>query len=405
MKIKQDSTYKLPSFKNFKIMKRALLFLIILTIFASCGSDSKSVDSVIDSGDLSAIKAKRAELNTQQRELKSKIDKLNDYINKHEINERPALVTAAVVNDTVFKHFVEVQGNVETDQNVVLNAEYSGVLTNVFVKEGQRVTKGQRLAKIDDGGLSSQVAQQEAQLALAKTTFERQQRLWEQKIGSEIQFLQAKTNYEAAKNLTNQLRSQLSKTVVTAPFSGEIDEIIADPGQVVIPGQTPIIRLVNLSDMYVKASIPETYLKNIKKGTQVKVNLASINEEFDGTIRQVSNFINPNNRSFDVQVEIPNKNGLVKPNLIATVKVNDYSAENAITVPENILQENAAGETIAFLYQPVNDSVGVAKRVLLETGLSYGNHTEVTAGLKKGDTIIKEGAKTLRDGQKVTIKN
>jgi RND family efflux transporter MFP subunit len=386
-------------------MKKALLFLIILATFASCGSDNKSADSVIDSGDLSAVKAKRTELNKQQRELKNEIDKLNEYIDTQEKKERPALITAEVIKDTVFKHYVEVQGNVVTDQNVVLNAEYSGVLTNVYVKEGQSVTKGQRLAKIDDGGLSSQVAQQEAQMALAKTTFERQQRLWEQKIGSEIQFLQAKTNYEASKNLTKQLRSQLGRTIITAPFSGVVDEIISDPGQVVIPGQSPIIRLVNLNNMYVKASIPETYLRNIKKGTQVKVRLASINEEFEGTVRQVSNYINPNNRSFDIQVEIPNKDGLVKPNLIATVKVNDYSAENAITVPENILQENAAGETIAYLYKPVNDSVGVAKRILLETGLSYENHTEIKSGIKKGDTIIKEGAKTLRDGQKVTIKN
>ncbi len=386
-------------------MKKSILFLITLITLASCGGDNKSVDSVIGSKDMAAVKDKRAELNKQQRELKADIDKLNAYIDENEKKERPALVTAEVIKDSIFKHYVEVQGNVETDQNVVLNAEYSGVLTNVYVKEGQRVSKGQRLAKIDDGGMSSQVAQQEAQLALAKTTFERQEKLWSQKIGSEIQFLQAKTNYEAAKNATQQMRSQLGKTIVTAPFSGVVDEIISDPGQVVIPGQTPIIRLVNLSDMYVKASIPETYLRNIKKGTQVKVNLASINEEFTGTVRQVSNYINPNNRSFDIQIEIPNKDGLVKPNLIATVKVNDYSSEGAITVPENVLQENAEGETIAYLYQPINDSVGVAKRVILVTGLSYENHTEVKSGLKKGDTIIKEGAKTLRDGQKVTIKN
>ena len=385
-------------------MKKSILFLITLISLTSCGGDNKSVDAVIDSKDMAAIKAKRAELNKQQRDLKADIDKLNQYIDSHEKKERPALITAEVIKDTLFKHYVEVQGNVETDQNVVLNAEYSGVLTNVYVKEGQRVSKGQRLAKIDDGGMSSQVAQQEAQLALAKTTFERQERLWQQKIGSEIQYLQAKTNYEAAKNATQQMRSQLAKTLITAPFSGVVDEIISDPGQVVVPGQTPIIRLVNLSNMYVKASIPETYLKNIKKGTQVMVKLASINEEFTGTVRQVSNYINPNNRSFEIQVEIPNKDGLVKPNLIATVKVNDYSAENAITVPENILQENAAGETIAYIYHPFNDSIGIAKRVLLETGLSYQNHTEVKSGLKKGDTIIKEGAKTLRDGQKVTIK-
>lgn len=385
-------------------MKKIFLLIIFIATLVSCGGDQKSVDSLIESGDLSAIKTKRTELNQQQRDLKAEIDKLNEYIDSHEKKERPALITAEVIKDTVFKHYVEVQGNVETDQNVVLNAEYSGVLTNIYVKEGQRVSKGQRLAKIDDGGLSSQVAQQEAQLALAKTTFERQERLWEQKIGSEIQYLQAKTNYEAAKNTTNQLRAQLGKTIITAPFSGVIDDIISDPGQVVVPGQTPIIRLVNLSDMYVKASIPETYLTNIKKGTRVEVNLASINENFTGTVRQVSNYINPNNRSFEIQVEIPNKDGNVKPNLIATVKVNDYSAENAITIPENILQENAAGETIAYVYKPIDDSTGVAKRIIIETGLSYGNHTEVKSGLKKGDTIIKEGAKTLRDGQKVTIK-
>jgi len=385
-------------------MKKAILLLTILAILISCGGNNKSVDDVLNSGDLSAIKAKRSELNQKQREIKSDIDKLNIYIDSHEKEERPILITAQVIGDSIFKHYVEVQGNVDTDQNVVLNAEYSGILTDIYVKEGQKVTKGQRLAKIDDGGLSSQVAQQETQLALAKTTFERQQRLWEQKIGSEIQFLQAKTNYEAAKNANKQLQSQLGKTIITAPFSGVVDNVIADPGQVVTPGQTPIIRLVNLSNMYVKASIPENFVENVKPGTQVIVNLAAIGKEFTGTVKQVSNYINPNNRSFEIHVEIPNSQGLVKPNMIATVKVNDYKAENAITVPENVLQENSAGETIAFLYKPLNDSIGEAVRTVIEPGLSYANHTEVKSGLKKGDTLILEGAKNLRDGQRVTIK-
>ncbi len=386
-------------------MKKTILLLITLVTIISCSGDKKSVDAIIESGDLAAIKEKRTELNQQQRDLKSDLDKLNEYIDSHEKEEQPVLITAEVITDTIFKHFVEVQGNVETDQNVVLKAEYSGVLTDIYVKNGQRVSKGQRLAKIDDGGLSSQVAQQEVQMALAKTTFERQERLWEQKIGSEIQYLQAKSNYDAAKNANQQLRTQLAKTIITAPFSGVVDDVISDPGQVVSMGQSDIIRLVNLSNMYVKASIPETYLKNVNEGTMVIVNLASINEEFTGKVRQVSNYINPNNRSFEIQIEIPNKDGLVKPNMIATVKVNDYQAENAITVPENVLQENSQGETIAFIYKPINDSIGEAKRIIIETGLSYSNHTEVKSGIKKGDTIIKEGAKTLRDGQRVIIKN
>lgn len=386
-------------------MKKLYPLILILLIFAACDNKELSVDALLESGNLSEIKAKRAELNKQQQDLRTKIDRLNAYIQTHEEQDRPVLVTAQVVKHTVFKHFVEVQGNVDTNQNIVLNGEFSGVLTNIFVKEGQQVSKGQVLAKIDDGGLSSQVAQQETQLALAKTTFERQERLWEQKIGSEIQYLQAKANYEATENAVNQLRSQLSKTQIRAPFSGVIDAVISEPGQLVIPGQTPIIRLLNLNDMYVKASIPENYLKNIKKGSQVIVYLRSINKEFDGTVRQVSNYINPNTRSFDIEIAIPNDDGLVKPNLIATVKVNDYQSDEAIVIPESILQENAAGEMIAYTYIAINDSIGEAKRTLIEPGRSYDNQVEVINGLKEGDLIIYEGAKTLRDGQKVIIKN
>ncbi|WP_300433935.1 efflux RND transporter periplasmic adaptor subunit [Christiangramia sp.] len=386
-------------------MKKFLFILIAALFFSSCGDEDKSADTLIDNGDLSAIKARKTELSNQQRELKAEIEKLNNFIQKKEKKQAAILVSTETLNDTIFKHFVEVQGNVETDQNIIIYPEYSGVLTKVYVNEGQRVSKGQRLAKIDDGGLSSQVAQQETQTALAKTTYERRKRLWDQKIGSEIQFLEAKANYEASLDATNQLKSQLAKTVIKAPFSGVIDNVMAEQGQVVNQGQTQVIRLVDLSDMYVKASLPENYLNNIRVGTEVSINLSSIGQEFKGTVRQVGNYINPDNRTFDVEIDIPNKNGQVKPNLIATVKVNDYTNENAITIPENILQENAEGETIAYLYQPQSDSIGVAKRVKLEIGLNYGNQIEVKSGLNDGDVVIIEGAKSVRDGQRVTTKN
>lgn len=386
-------------------MKKLYPLILILFFIVSCENKNKSVEAILDSENLSEIKAKRTELNQQQRDLRNDIDRLDEYIDAHEKQDRPILVTAQVIKDTIFKHYVEVQGNVDTNQNLVINGEFSGVLTHIYVKEGQNVSKGQILAKIEDGGLASQVAQQETQLALAKTTFKRQERLWNQNIGSEIQYLQSKANFEAAENAVNQLRSQLSKSEIKAPFSGVVDAIISDPGQLVIPGQTPIMRLVNLSDMYVKASIPENYLRNIKKGSQVIVNLASIQKEFTGTVRQVSNYINPNTRSFDIEIAIPNEDGMVKPNLIATVKVNDYQVENAIVIPENILQENAAGEMLAYIYKPVNDSIGEAKRTVIETGHSYENRVEVMSGLSTGDIIIIEGSKNLREGQKVIIKN
>jgi len=385
-------------------MKKFLFIFTISLILSSCGGDDKSVDSLIENGNLTEIKEKKADLNIQQKELKAKIDKLNTYINKNEKKSKAQLVTTKKLNDTVFKHFVEVQGDVETDENIILFPEYSGVLTDVYVNEGDQVRKGQLLAKIDDGGLSSQLAQQETQAKLAKTTYERRKNLWDQKIGSEIQFLESKTNYEAAVQAADQTRSQLSKTRITAPFSGTIDDVLAEEGQVVNQGQTQVMRLIDLNDMFVTASVPENYLKSVKKGSEVLIELGAINEEYTGIIRQVGSFINPDNRKFNVEIEIPNPDGFIKPNMIATVLINNYTNQNAITIPEIILQENAQGESIAYLYEQQNDSSAIAKKVVLELGLSYENKIEVKKGLNPGDVIVMEGAKNLRDGQRITTK-
>jgi len=385
-------------------MKKIIFILTISVLLASCGGNDQSVDTLIENGNLTEIKSKKAELNNQQKELKAKIDKLNTYINKNEKKSKAQLVTTKKLEDTIFKHFVEVQGDVETDENIIIFPEYSGVLTEVYVNEGDQVSKGQVLAKIDDGGLSSQLAQQETQAQLAKTTYERRKNLWDQKIGSEIQFLEAKTNYEAAVKTADQTRSQLSKTQITAPFKGTIDDIIAEEGQVVNQGQTQVMRLIDLNDMYVTASVPENYLRSVEKGSEVKIELGAINEEYTGIIRQVGSFINPDNRKFDVEIEIPNPDGFIKPNMIATVLINNYTNQNAITIPEIILQENAQGETIAYLYDQQNDSTAIAKKVVLELGLSYENQIEVKKGLNTGDVIVLEGAKNLRDGQRITTK-
>ncbi len=387
-------------------MKKIISLLFISLFVVSCGnSEEISVEEIIKTEDLEGIKSKKIELSKQQSELTAKIDKLDAAINKLDPNKNYPLISTFIVNDTIFNHYTEVQGEVATKENILIYPEYSGLLTRVYVKEGDRVSKGQVLAKIDDGGLSSQLAQIEAQASLAKTTFERQKRLWEQNIGSEIQFLEAKTTYEATQNSVNQIRSQLGKTTVRAPFSGVIDEVISDQGQVVTPGQNELFRLVNLDNMYVQASVPENYLNQIKTGTSVIVEIGAIGKQFEGKVRQVGNFINPNNRTFQVEVAIPNEGGLVKPNLIATVKLNDYSAENAVIIPENSIQKNSMGESLVYILEPESDSTGVAKRVRVETGYSYGASVEILKGLNPGDILITEGGKNLRDLQKVKIKN
>lgn len=384
-------------------MKNIVSSLLISLIFVSCGGDNStaSIDKVIESKDINTIKKTREEVQKEFDVLAAKIAKLDEAISNLDSSEKVSLVTTTTVKDTLFTHHIEIQGNVDTKENLIIYPEYSGVLTNVYVKAGQKVNKGQTLARIDDGGLSNQLAQLETQAAFAKTTYERQQNLWNQKIGSEIQYLQAKTNYEAQLKAVAQMKSQVAKTIVKAPFSGVIDEIITEKGQVVAPGQQ-LMRIVNLSDMYVTANIPESFIGKIKVGAEVDVFIKSIGKNYTGKVRQVGNYINPNNRNFSIEVSLSNKENLLRPNQVAVLKIEDYKAENAILVPENIVTENAAGEKLVYTVQTSGKETKAIKKVV-ETGLISGSNIEVKSGLNKGEEIIIEGARSVEDGDIIEI--
>ncbi|MEO2129214.1 MAG: efflux RND transporter periplasmic adaptor subunit [Christiangramia sp.] len=386
-------------------MKKFFLLASLTLVLASCGNDEKSVEQVIESEDLEAIRAKKAELSSLQSQLSANINKLDEKIRELDKSRQLPLVSVDTLRQETFRHYAEVQGDVATDENIIIYPEYSGLLTQVNVDEGDRVRKGQVLARIDDGGLSSQLAQLEAQASLAKTTYERRKRLWEQNIGSEIEYLNAKTNYESTQNSVNQMKSQISKTVVRAPFSGVIDEVFTENGEVVSPGQSQLFRLISLENMYVEADVPENYLTKIKKGTNVKIQISSIGEELDGKVSQVGNNINPNNRTFKVQIAIPNSEGVIKPNQIATIMLNDYTSEESVIIPESTIQKNAMGESLVYILgESSNDSTGVAQKVIVETGYTYNDSIEVTKGLQSGQILIIEGAKNLRDGQEIKFR-
>ena len=385
-------------------MKKLYIILLSSLMIISCGggSEDKSIDSVIATGDLEAIKIKRNELATSYEE---RVKLLDEAIAKLDTIEKVSLITTIEAKDTLFNHFVELQGSVDTKENIIINAEYSGTLLSVLVKEGQKVKKGQILAKINDGGLSAQLSQLQVQADLAQTTFERQKRLWDQKIGSEIQFLQAKTQYESVQNSVSQLRSQLAKTNVTAPFSGTIDEIITQQGTNVSPG-SPIMRIVNLDNMYIDVEVPERYISDIKAGTTVNINFPVLQDTVQSKVAQVSNYINPNNRSFKIQVDVDNHDGLVKPNLTARVNINDYINEKAILIPQNIISENAEGDQYVYVVREKDTgNFAVAKRVIIKTGQTQGDLIEVLEGINKGDELVEEGARRVQDNQKVKIKN
>lgn len=385
-------------------MKKIYLILATSLILISCGGDKKnSTASLIEKGTLEELRAKRSELVAQSDELRKELELIDKAIGEKDSNEKLSLITTVTAKDTVFNHYIELQATVQTKENLMLSAEYGGILNQVYVKEGQKVAKGQTLARIDDGGLSSQLAQMETQAALAKTTFERQQNLWNQKIGSEIQYLQAKTNYNAQLKSLAQMRSQLAKTVIRAPFAGTIDEIASDRGSVVAPG-TPIMRIVSLGNMYLEAEVPEKNIGTVKKGSDVIVDFPVLGETLNTKVSQASNYINPANRSFMIQIDVPNKSGNIKPNLSSKIQIKDYSNPKAITVPSSIISENADGEQFLYIAQnPDKDGNAIAKRVIIKVGLSQGEFVEIVEGIKDGDLIIKEGARSVKDGQKVSI--
>jgi len=373
----------------------------------ACGDkNQESIQDLVSNGSLEDIRAKKKELADDQRMLEHDIAALDSVIGAKSGNKKLPLVTTIEASVQNFAHYIELQGGVSTKQNVLIYPEVPGRLLRVHVKEGQRVSKGQLLGTIDNGGLSSQLQQMKTQLALAKTTFERQERLWTQKIGTEIQYLQSKATYESQENSVNQLQSQLNKYTINAPFSGIIDDVIKDQGNVVAPGGqgSEVFRIVNLSNMYIEVNVPESYIADITEGKDVKVYFPALNETIKSKVRQTGNFINPNNRSFTVQVAVPNASGRIKPNLTAKVQINDYRNEQAILIPQSIISENAAGEQYAFVVSKANaENIATASKSIITTGKTQGDFVEVLSGIGSGQQIIQEGARSVKDGQQVKI--
>lgn len=385
-------------------MKYIISIIAFAFVLTSCNSEKKqSVEEVIATNNLEKIRAKKNLLDEQQQLISSELKQLDAKIKELDPLEKVPLVTTFAAKEVAFTHYLEIQGNVSTKQNLIIYPEFSGVLTQVYVKEGQLVSKGQVLAKIDDGGLSQQLAQLQIQTDLAKTTFDRQERLWNQKIGSEIQYLQAKSSYEAQSRAIKQLNQQIEKTVVRAPFSGSIDDVITDQGSVVAPGQSQLFRIVNLKDMYIEADVPERYISDVTSGKEVMVEFPILGKTIDSKVRQAGNFINPANRTFKVEVAIPNYDGNIKPNLTAKLKINDYNNNKAILIPQSIISENAEGEQYVYTITNKNGDKGIAKQVIIETGKTQGDYIEILSGLVHEDEIIDEGARSVKDGQEIKI--
>jgi RND family efflux transporter MFP subunit len=376
--------------------KIIIIAILSLSIISCANKENSNIDQLITSKNVKGLQERKAT-------LQAEITKIEDALASLDIKKEEALVEVSTVKDTLFNHYLEVQGNVDTKENILVQPEFSGTLTSLTVTAGQRVTKGQILGKIDDGGLSQQLASLENQYALAKTTYERQKNLWDKKIGSEIQFLQAQTQMVAAQKGVAQMKAQLAKTVIRAPFSGTIDEVFVEKGQVVAPSALGLMRIVNLESMYVSTSVPETYIGKLKVGDQVDVFLSSLNKTYKGKVRQVGNFINPNNRSFGIEVSLPNPDNLLRPNQVAKLKIIDYTNNKAIVVPTNVVQEDGEGNKFIYTVEGSNGKTGTAKKVKVTPGKSSNNVTEILSGLTAEDIIVTDGVNSISEGMKLNF--
>ena len=378
------------------------LLLTLGLISVSCQSKSSaSIDELVASSDEALLRAKRTELSAERNLIDADIKRLDVVIASLDKSASLPLVATYEVTPKEFNHFTSFQGTVKTMKNINVYPEMPGQLLDVMVVEGQKVEKDQVLARIDDGGLLAQLAQAKSQLLLAETVYNRQERLWSQNIGSEIQFLQAKTQFESAEKAVDALSLQAEKSVVRAPFDGTVDQIFKEPGTIVAPGiGSELFRVVNIDEVYVEVDVPETHITSISEDSKVQVSLPAIGENISAKIARVSKVINPSNRSFTVEIPLKNKSGFIRPNLMASVAINDYSNQSAIMIPQSVVSENAEGQQYCFALEKSAKGY-VAKRLIIETGKTSEDFIEVLDGVENGALLITEGAKKVSDNQPV----
>lgn len=374
-------------------MKKVIIYLSAAIILASCGSKGKD--------EIAVLQQQKDSLKTIYDDVAQQIAKIDEQLKDLDTTVKHPLVTVNKVEVSEFSHYVDVQGVVETGGNALLYPEVPGKISAILLKEGSRVNKGDVILKLDAGALASTIKEVETNYELANEMFEKQDRLWKQKIGSEVQYLQAKTNKESLEQKLKTLHEQLDMYNVKAPFSGVIDEISPKVGEGANPA-FPVARVINYNDTYIKADVSENYIETIKSGNQVKVNFPNLHKEFETTISRNGDFINPNNRTFKVNINIDEHKDNVKPNLLADLSIRDFKQDTAVVIPSRIIQQDRQGNDYIFIIKEEGKKK-LAEKMIIKTGLSYNGITLVLEGLKGGESYIDKGARSIQDNDIVEV--
>ncbi|MCX6238194.1 MAG: efflux RND transporter periplasmic adaptor subunit [Bacteroidia bacterium] len=372
-------------------MKNILYTLAIAAILVSCNSSTDK------KGELEKLKVQREDLNTQISQLEAEI-----YPNGIPSDIKSTTVKIEPVAGCVFNHYVEVQGVVDGDQNVAVSPQTSGIVTAVYVTEGSNVKKGQVLAELDAVVLKQSLDELKTQASLVSNLFDKQKALWEKNIGSEVQFLQAKTNKEAIENRIKTLQGQIDMARVISPISGTVESVPLKVGQMASPGlPTSAIRVINMSSAKIKADISENFASKIQNGNKVIVRFPDLGKEIDSKLSFASRFIDPTNRTFQVECRIQSGEVQLRANMIAYVKIKDYTNEKAFCIPVNFIQTNKDGKFIFIAVQ--KDNKWVASRRMVKPGMDYNGVAEILEGLAEGDKVITSGYQSVNEGAQITF--
>lgn len=372
-------------------MKNLLIILIITSITVSCGSTSND-DKIRED-----IKKYRKEI----LELEGKIKDLETQLTEDKSIINTTKVRVMELTQNSFSRYFEATGELEAINQAFISPEASGQITTVNVIEGQKVNKGQIVARLNTSLIEKNIAEIETQLELAKTLYDKQTELWGKGIGSERQFLETKNNYENLQNRLATLNEQYSQSIIRSPIKGYIEEIALKKGELASPGMQ-LMQIVDLDRLKVSVNLSESYLPVIKQGDIVQINFPTYPDiVLEEKVTRTGNVINKQNRTFTVEVEISNKDGRLKPNLLANIKINDYNTEEAFVVPSLVIREDIVGSYLYVAQSQSNDWKAIKKYI--QTGRSYLDNTEVISGLSINELIITDGYSNVSDGATIEI--
>jgi RND family efflux transporter MFP subunit len=364
-------------------MKKTLIIVSLILLGMSCNNDNQAkLDKLIK---------QRDELNTEIENLEKEIAKTDTTSIQNEIIDAS---TQEIVSG-IFNHYIEVQGKLDGAENVVATAQTPGIIKSVLVKEGDFVKKGQTLAFIDDGIIQESLNQLESQLVFVTDIYNRQKSLWEQKVGSEVQYLSAKNNKESLENQINTLKEQVDMYKIKSPISGSVEEISVKIGQAVSPG-LPIFKVINFTSVKVVAEVSESYISSIKKGDIAILYFPDLQKEITKKLDFSSKFINPINRTFQVISQFTPEDNEYRANMIVVLKINDYHKDKAITLPINYIQTE---NDVKYVYTAVSENGNLtARKKIVKTGIEYAGITEILEGLNVGEKIITDNFQNIYDG-------